>query len=266
MHNRPLTVEEYAVAGISTRHCMTCGIDRPHNAPADYFCYYREDGSPRVICSGCFERALDSGGILAAAQFASGEAAATNELLEAHRIPGLPQKTPEQVERAFADFRSLSPAEIQAMSMEIPLRPKVGDCLEIFGPIWWGSIMRCLEWIRESCDVRLPFIFPRWEKWPSIATQNVGEPKHEAWKARLQALAEKEFSFRYNVLLSDSIAAAHEKADAKQAPAAKINIFEGCKATVCKYPPPPSFPEGQEDLRRFVEYVDSIIVGLGNAE
>jgi hypothetical protein len=262
MQDRPLTVEEYVVAGISLRHCMKCGEDMPPSAPRDWLCYYRKDGLPRVMCTHCFDRELERGGVVAAAYFASPEAAATNDLKGAHEVPGLPQKTPEQVERAFAEFRSLSPDEIQKMSVEIPCRAKIGDCLETFGPISWGLIMRCLEWLRESCDVRLPFVFKRWEKWPAILEKNVGEPKYEVWKARLATMAEGEFSFRYNVLLSDSIQTAQNKADAKQAPEAKIKILNECKATVCKYPPPASFPGGGEDYRRFIEYIDTTIARL----
>jgi hypothetical protein len=203
---------------------------------------------------------------LAAAFFASPDAAATNELKDAHEIPGLPQKTPEQVERAFAEFRGLSPAEIQKMSIEIPCRAKAGDCLEIFGPIFWFAIMRCLEWLRESCDVRLPFVFKRWEKWPAILEKNLGQPEYEAWRARIAAMAESEFSFRYNVLLSDSIQTAQNKADAKQAPEAKIKILNDCKATVCKYPPPASLPGCEDDFRRFVEYIKAMIARLGPAD
>lgn len=265
MQKRPLTVEEYVIAGVSARHCMNCGDEKPHNSPPGYLRYFRKDGLPQVLCSACFDRSLASGGVAFAAHFASPAAAVTNELLEAHCIPGLPQKTPEQVERTLAEFRNLSPTEIQAMSLEIPHTARAGDCLEIFGPIFWFAIMRCLEWLRESCEVSLGFMLKRWEKWPSILEKNLGEPRYEVWKARLAAMAEQEFSFRYNVLLSDSIEAAHNKAAAKQDAASKIKIFEVCKATVCRNPPPASFPGGQEELRRFIEYIDAAITGLGPA-
>jgi hypothetical protein len=262
MQFRPLTVEEYAIAGVSTRHCMKCGDERPHSAPRDWMCYYRKEGSPRTLCEYCLQKQIDRPGVSGAAFFVSPEAAATYELKAAHEIPGLPQKTPEQVERAVADFRSLSPAEIQAMSMQIPLEAKPGDCLEIFGPIFWFAIMRCLEWLRESCDLQLPFMLKRWEKWPVILEKNVGEPKYQAWKTRLAAMAESEFSFRYNVLLSDSIEAARVKAEAKRAPEAKARLFEDCKASVGKYPPPASFPGGEDDYQRFVEYIDAMVARL----
>jgi len=266
MKNRPLTVEEYAIAGISTRHCMNCGEQKPHSAPDDWLCYYRQKGAPRVLCTYCFQQELDRAGISVAAYFASPDVAATNELKQAHEIAGLPQTAPEQVERAFAEFRNLAPAEIQAMSIEIPLKAKPGDRLEIFGPIFWFAVMRCLEWLRESCNVRLPFIFKRWEKWPAILEKNLGEPKCQAWKARLATMAEGEFSFRYNVLLSDTIEAAQDKDEAKQTTESKAKILEECKATVCKYPPPASFPGGEDNYRRFVEYVDAMIARLRKAD
>jgi hypothetical protein len=133
---------------------------------------------------------------------------------------------------------------MKEMNNQLPCKAKIGDCLELFGPISWFQIMHCLIWLRESCDVRLPFIFKRWEKVSAVLDERVGEPHYQAWKARLTAIAEGEFSFRYNVLLSDNIEAAQNKAAAKQDAAGKVKILEECKATICKYAPPSSFPGG----------------------
>jgi len=252
MKSRPLTVEEYVVAGVSLKHCMKCGQDKAHNA--DGWVYYRQAGNPKVLCEACFESALSS--IAGAAVFASPDAEACNRPRDAHAIPGLPQITPPQLDRVFSDFRNLTVDEIHAIGMEVPCRASAGDCLELFGPIFWGLIFWCLKWLREIHDLPLRFLFGRWSKLPALLNEKMGLPAYDQWRMRVTAFAQAEFLFRYSVLLSDAVEAAHTKADAKKDNDAKRKIYEACKVSVCEHAPPQSLDGAADELQRFVEYID----------
>jgi len=253
MQNRPLTVEEYIVADVSLKHCMKCGQDKAHNA--DGWVYYREAGRPKVLCEYCFEQAISNAA--GAAVFAAPDAAACNAPQDAQAIPGLPQITPQQLERVFSEFRSLTPDEIHAIGMEVPCRASAGDRLELFGPIHWGAIFWCLKWLREIHDISLRSLFGRWSKLPSVLADKMGRPDYQVWRSRLMEFAQVEFVDRYSVLLSDAIESAHTKASSKKTVEAKRKIFEACKSSVIEHAPPASLAGAADELQRFVEYMDA---------
>lgn len=252
IQSRPLTVEEYVVAGISLKHCMRCGRDKAHNESG--WVYYREAGKPQVLCERCFERECAS--IAGAAVFASQDASACHEPQDAHRISGLQQITPEQLDRVLREFRNLTADEIHHIGMQVPCRASAGDCLELFGPISWGMIFWCLKWLREIHDLPLRFLFGRWEKLPAVLNDKMVGPAYEGWRSRLVEFAKAEFLYRYSVLLSDATEAAYKKAEGKKAADAKRKIFEAAKTSVCEHAPPESLAGAADELQRFVEYMN----------
>jgi hypothetical protein len=260
LNPRPITQEEYAVAGVSMRHCSACGEDKAHNASG--WVYYREDRTPKVLCGGCFDWVMDHGTIAQKALFASPAAAVCDSPPGAHGISGLQQITPDPVERAFEMFRDMSPNEIRALGMQIPTRAGVGDCLEWFGPVRWWSILKCLAWLREMHDISLRHFFGRWEKLQGVLNDTLPGVDHGPWRKRLADFAAAEFLFRYSVLLSDAVEAAHIKAKNKKTNQARHVVFEECKTFVCGYPPPASLDGAAGELARFTEYVDATVERL----
>jgi hypothetical protein len=211
------------------------------------------------LCNGCFDAAFEQADVGRLAVFASPASGLCSFPEEARCISGLPQKTPDQVEKVFAMFRELSVDDIRKLALEIPFKARVGDCLEFFGPVSWWSVLRCLEWLRAIHDIGLRHLFGRWEKLPSILAKNLVGPDYEPWRVRIGPFAEGEFVFRYNVLLSDAIEGASRKAALSKTPAAKRKALEACKAAVCSQQPPASLNGVDSDLRRFADYMDDAI-------
>lgn len=253
----PLTVEEYAVGGVSLKHCTACGQDKAHNASG--WAYYRENGTPKVLCGYCFEQKCEHGTVADAALFVLPDAGTCDYPQDAYRIAGLPQRPPDSVERVFKNFRDLSAEQIRAISVELPSKASVGDCLEWFGPVRWWAILKCLAWLREIEGMPLRFLFQRWAKLDDILTKELPGADHEPWRKRVATVAASEFLFRYSVALSDAVEAAHKKAASQKVSEASRKVFEECKTAACAHAPPASLDGAADELKRFVEYMDATI-------
>lgn len=261
MHNtRPLTVEEFLVAGVSTKICTACSRERAHNESG--WVYYRDEQGPKALCEYCYVRKIERGPVAVQAAFSSPHTAACHEPQDAHRIVGLPQRTPTQLEKVFTEFRGLSEDEIHELGMQVPCRASLGDDLELFGPVFWGSVFWCLKWLREIHDMPLRFLFGRWDKLPQVLNEKCNGPQYDSWRARVMEFAHGEFLDRYNVLLSDAIEDAHAKVSSKKSPEAKRKVLEACKTSVCEHVPPASLAGAQDDLTRFKDYMDSRLARL----
>jgi hypothetical protein len=252
---RPLTVEEFLVAGVSMKICMACSREKAHNESS--WVYYRDEQVPKALCEYCFVRIIERGTVAVQAAFSSPHSAACHEPQDAHRIIGLPQRTPAQLEKVFADFRGLSKDEIHELGMQVPSRASLGDDLELFGPVFWGAIFWCLKWLREIHDMPLRFLFVRWAKLPQVLIEKCNGTQYDPWRARVMEFAHGEFLDRYNVLLSDAIEDAHAKMSSKKTTEAKRKVLESCKAAVCGHSPPDSLVGAKDDLTRFMDYMDS---------
>jgi hypothetical protein len=250
MSHRPLTEEEFAVAGVSMTTCGKCGAEKRND---NGWVYYRQQNAPQVLCWSCFDKA--KGRSADDKAYSLGIAAPTYRPLRAAAVPGITQRTHKAVEQVFQDFRALSPAKIRSIAFTTATA-KPGDCLEWYGPVRWFDVLDCLKWLREIHDMPLRFLFGRWEKLPSVLNDKMAGTAYEGWRSRLTEFAKAEFLYRYSVLLSDAIEAAHKKTDGKKAVKAKQKIFEACKASVCEYSPPESLAGAADELERFVDYMN----------
>jgi hypothetical protein len=257
---RPLTVEEFLVAGVSMKICTACSRDKSHNESG--WVYYRDEQGPRALCEYCYVRKIERGTVAVQAAFSSPHTAACYEPQDAHRIVGLPQRTPAQLKKVFTEFRALSKDEIHDLGMQVPCRASIGDDLELFGPVSWGAIFWCLKWLREIHDIPLRFLFGRWAKLPQVLNEKCIGTQYDQWRARLMEFAHDEFLDRYNVLLSDAIEDSHAKMSAKKATNAKRRVLQGCKDAVCEHAPPDSLAGARDDLTRFMDYMDSRLARL----
>lgn len=264
MQNRPLTEEEYAIAGVSLRHCTNCGQDKAHNATR--WVYYRADGKPRVLCQYCCEQKWERGTSADMALFASTEAGACDEPKSAYSISGLPQQPPPQVDHVFQNLRDLTPDQIRTISLEIPCKAAPGHCLEWFGPVRWHSVLWCLAWLREASEMRPRHLFGRWEKLRTVLLEKLPGPDHEPWRKRIAELAAGEFLFWYSVRLSDAAEAAHKKVASKKSGDAIRKVFEDCKAAACDPGPPSSLKGAADELQRFIDYMEAAVQRVASEE
>jgi len=257
MMYRALTQEEFAVAGVSMRLCGNCGAEKRNDSG---WVYFRHQGAPKVLCCACFGKACgwERGKLWQKADYLGFDAASYNPP-QAARISGLAQKTPEAVERVFRELRDLSPDEIRGIAFAIASGPRPGDCLEWYGPVRWFSILDCLKWLREIHDIKLRYLFGRWAKLNQVLDGELQGEQYTPWKSRIVDLASSEFLFRYSVLLSDAIEAALKKGDQKKNPASKMSVFQLCKAAVLEHAPPETLAGSQDELARFIDYMDAII-------
>jgi hypothetical protein len=261
MQHLPLTKEEYAIAGVPLDVCTNCkgqSLQKPYQ-----WVYYRQNGTPKVLCDSCFTEVCERGTIAGAAFFASPQAAVCEWPQDASSITGLPQVPPDAVNTVFDRFRDLSLDDIRDLSLSIPMHAAPGHKLEWFGPIHWFLVMRCLSWLRESLSVGLPFIFNRWEKLESVIAENMRGSEYEPWRHRVRTFAQGEFRFRYNELLSDAVSKAHQKTAGLKTVEKRQAALSEIKASVCKRMPPESLDGAAEDLQRFVEYMDAQIAECG---
>jgi hypothetical protein len=259
MQHRPLTKEEYAIAGVPLDVCTNCkcqSLQTPYQ-----WVYYRENGTPKVLCDTCFTDVCERGTMAGAAFLASPQAAVCEWPQDASSITGFPQLPPDAVNTVFDRFRDLSPDDVRELSLSIPIHAAPGHKLEWFGPISWWSVMRCLTWLRESLSVGLPFIFQRWEKLQSVIADNLRGDEYEPWRQRLRTFAHKEFLFRYSELLSDAVSKAHQKTAGIKTIEKRQALLSEIRASVCKRMPPQSLNGAAEELQRFVEYMDAQIAG-----
>ncbi len=255
MTNRPLTEEEFAVAGVSMTTCGKCGAEKRND---NGWVYFRKHGAPQVLCWSCFDKAGGRGSLADKADLL-GIDDATYIPIRAASVPGLTQKTPEAVEQVFRDFRTLTPADIRSIAFTIARGPNPGDCLDWYGPVRWFSVLDSLKWLREIHDIQLRYLFGRWAKLSTVLDQEMPGDQYAGWKRRIADFAAAEFLFRYSVLLSDTVEAAHRKAAGKKDNDAKVLVFEKCKDAVLAHPPPESLADGQGELLRFVDYIDTTI-------
>jgi hypothetical protein len=261
MQHRPLTKEEYAIAGVPLDVCTNCkcqSLQTPYQ-----WVYYRENGTPKVLCDSCFTDVCERGTVAGAAFFASPQAAVCEWPQDASSITGFPQVPPDVVNTVFDRFRDLSADDIRGLSLSIPIHAAPGHTLEWFGPIHWSFVMRCVTWLRESLSVGLPFIFKRWEKLESVIKDNLRGDEYEPWRQRVRTFAQGEFLFRYSELLSDAVSKSHEKTAGLKTVDKRHAALSEIKAGVCKYTPPQSLDGAAEELQRFVEYMDAQIARCG---
>lgn len=257
MQHRPLTEQEYAIAGLQLDICTNCNC-RSLRKPYQWV-YFRENGAPRILCDSCFADRCERGTIADAAIFASPQAAACDWPQDAYSVTGLPQVPPDAVNEAFDKFRELSPDKIRDLSLSIPTRAGPGHRLEWFGPVRWWSVLWCLAWLREIHTLRLPFVFGRWEKLPSLIADKLQGIDHEPWRQRLTAFAREEFLFRYSELLSDAVGKAHRESAIKKTVEQKRKVFADIRDATCKHAPPESLEVAFEELQRFTEYMNAQI-------
>jgi hypothetical protein len=255
MQHRPLTEQEYAIAGLPLDICTSCkcrSLQKPYQ-----WVYYRENGVPKILCDSCFTDRCEHGTIADAAIFASPQATACEWPQDAYSVIGLPQVPPDAVNEAFDKFRELSPEDIRGLSLSIPTRAGPGHRLEWFGPVRWWAVLWCLAWLREIHALRLPFVFGRWEKLPSLIADKLQGIDHEPWRQRLTAFAREEFLFRYSELLSDAVGKAHRESAKKKTVEHKLKVFTDIVDATCKHAPPESLGGASEDLQRFIEYMNA---------
>ena len=263
MQIRPMTEEEYAIAGVALDVCTNCkcqSLRKPYK-----WVYYRDNGTPKVLCESCFDRKCEHGPLADAALLASPQAAACDEPQRAFEISGLPQVVPELVNVAFDSFRDLSPAEIKGFIREIPIHAKPGHQLEWFGPVRWWSILTCLAWLREIDRLLLGHLFGRWAKLEAVLADTLPGVDHKPWRERIAAMAQSEFLFRYSVLLSDAVSAAHAKAAKKKTGDQKRKVFAAIKAATCEHEPPATLDGAAQELQRFIDYMDAQVAEISQS-
>lgn len=261
-----LTLEQFAAEQISTEKCMRCPRLKGKEEYGSWR-YFRYEGVLTVLCPNCFS-SLTGGRtppieVLAFFEKVSELCAypiRQDAYKPAERIPF------EWIEFALANLRDMTPAELSKAEDDCLREPPEGQPDQRRSPLDARKVLRVLRYIKQASDGTVTKMFGMWESVDNLIAEWMEGEQYDPYRSRVKEVAHGEFLFAVNIFLSDQIGKARDRTDKKKTKRAKEQVLRKAITDVSQKVPYESLPGATEDLKRFVEFIEAEIAGLGEDE
>jgi DNA polymerase-3 subunit epsilon len=259
-----LTLEQFATAQISVEQCMRCPRVKGKEEYGSWR-YFRYDGNLTVLCPDCF-RSLTGGRtppleVLAFYEKVSELCAYPiweDAYKPAERVPL------EWIEFALANLRDMTPDDLSRAENDCLREPPDGQPDQRRSPLDARKVLRVLRYIKEASEGTVTKMLRMWEGVDNLIAGWMEGEHYDPYRSRVKEVAFREILFGVNIFLSDQIGKARERADKKKTKTAKEKVFQKAIQDVSRMVPPESLPGVAEDVKRFVEFIEAEIAGLGS--
>jgi DNA polymerase-3 subunit epsilon len=261
-----LTLEQFATAQISVEQCMRCPRVKGKEEYGSWR-YFRYDGNLTVSCPDCF-RSLTGGRtppleVLVFFEKVSELCAYPiweDAYKPAERIPL------EWIEFALANLRDMTPDDLSRAENDCLREPPDGQPDQRRSPLDARKVLRCLRYVKQASEGTVTKIFRMWEGVDNLMAEWMQGDHYDPYRPRVKEVAHGEFLFAVNIFLSDQIGKARERSDKKKTKRAKEEVFRKAIQNVSLQVRCNLLPEVTEDLKRFVDFIEAEIEGLGEDE
>jgi hypothetical protein len=261
-----LTLEQFATAQISVEQCLRCPRVKGKEEYGSWR-YFRYDGNLTVLCPDCF-RSLTGGltpplEVLAFFEKVSDLCAypiREDAYKPAERIPL------EWIEYALAKLRDMTPDDLSRAEDDCLREPPDGQPDQRRSPLDARKVLRCLRYIKQASEGTVTKMFGMWEGVDNLIAEWMQGDHYDPYRPRVKEVAHCEFLFAVNIFLSDQVSKARERSDKKKTKRAKEQVLRKAIQDVSQKVPYESLPGATEDLKRFVEFIEAEIEGLGEDE
>lgn len=263
MADRPLTREEFEAAGIPLEQCMTCPRQKGRDEYGGWK-YFRFDGVLTILCPDCYRartgpvvNPVEVLAFMARVRDMCGYPIWADSLIPAKRSPR------EWVEYAIANFREMTSNEIDQAESDCLRDPPPGQPDERRIPPDLRKVLRCLRYTKEASDASYFKILKLWMQIGEFLTEWIGNEEYGDYRERVKQIAEREATFAFNVLLSDELTAARQRATKKKTAKAKEKVLRKAIEDSRKWMESYPIPGAADDFERFVEFIESDLRELG---
>lgn len=261
-----LTLEQFAAAQISVEQCMRCPRVKGKEEYGSWR-YFRYEGNLTVLCPDCFRGVTGSRTppIEVLAFFEKVSELCAYPIREdaykpAERIPL------EWIEFALANIRDMTPDDLSRAENDCFREPPDGQPDQRGSPLDARKVLRVLRYIKEASEGTVAKIFKMWEGVDNLIAGWMEGEHYDPYRSRVKDVACREFLFGVNIFLSDQIGKTRERVDKKKTKRAKEQVLRKAIEEVSQKVPYESLPGATEDLKRFVEFIEAEIAGLGEGE